>query len=418
MRKEISGKEAAKLKTIKRMLYFYAGACTLVVVASVLICLNTAESRQTGWLLLMLILPATTLSILSVVLAVREGRKLSAASLIVGNQILYIQSAVFQTQHNEEGSVNHFQEPVEVFISCFGILLDSKIIKFNQDGIRLKAVEIGRGCLSIEYGTDRSTQRVKLLYDGADIGRLEDIIERFRYETGIIPALKEPEERRVMIERIRCNAVNCYLLTGSKGSVLVDAGNPSDVSRIYEGVKDKNIRLILLTHGHPDHIGAASELARLLRVPIAMSRDDAVLLEAPAARKLQGHTLLGWILALTSNWSLREETDNRPSSVMWLEDGQKLSEYGVEAEVVSLPGHTKGSVGVLTGEKDFIVGDALFHILRPTPALLYENREQMEKSTEVILQSGAKFLYAGHGRPFSIQKFTQSGDIPFQRGLL
>lgn len=212
-----------------------------------------------------------------------------------------------------------------------------------------------------------------------------------------------------MVERIKCGAVNCYLLTGSGGSVLADAGNPSDVPRIYGLVKDKNVRLILLTHGHPDHIGAASDLARLLRTPIAMSRKDALLLEAPAARKLHGHTFLGRILALASNWSLRTEADSRISPDIWLEDGQELSEYGVEARIVPLPGHTKGSVGVLTGEGDFIVGDALFHILRPTAALLYEDRAKMEESAGIILRSGARLLYAGHGKPFSVRKIHPIG---------
>lgn len=398
------------MKAIKRRLYLYAGACILGVAASLLFFIGTAGPGQTDRLQLLMILSAV---ILAAALAVRESRRLSAARLIVENQILHIQPAVFQMQRNGKRSDYHWKEPVEVFVSCFGILLDSKIIKFNQEGIRLKAAGIGRGYLSLHYGTDTVTRKVRLFHAGADSGRLEDIIERFRYETGITPVLIERGWGTVMVERIKCRAVNCYLLTGSEGSVLADAGNPSDVSRIYGRVKDKNVRLILLTHGHPDHIGAASGLARLLHVPIAMSREDAVLLEAPAVRKkLHGHTFLGWILALTSNWSLRGGADIRLSPDIWLEDGQDLTEYGVEARIVSLPGHTKGSVGVLTGEKEFIVGDALFHITRPTTALLYENREQMEKSAGIIIRSGARFLYAGHGSPFSIEKFTRSGDIP------
>ena len=403
------------MKTIKKRLYLYAGACILGVAASLLFFIGTAGPGQSGRFSLMLIVAAL---ILAAALTVREGRKLSAARLIVENQTLHIQSAVFQMQRNVERSDYHWKESVEVFVSCFGILLDSMIIKFNQEGIRLKAVEIGRSCISLDYGTDTVTRRVSLFHAGTDSVKLEEMIERFRYETGITPVLIERRMGTVMVERIKCRAVNCYLLIGSEGSVLADAGNPSDVSRIYGRVKDKNVRLILLTHGHPDHIGAASGLARLLHVPIAMSREDAILLEAPAIRKLQGHTFLGWILALISNWSLRGEADIRISPDIWLEDGQGLMEYGLEARIVSLPGHTKGSVGVLTGEKDFIVGDALFHIIRPTPALLYENREQMEKSAGIIIRSGVRFLYAGHGSPFTIEKFTRSGDIPSRPRLL
>lgn len=101
-----------------------------------------------------------------------------------------------------------------------------------------------------------------------------------------------------------------------------------------------------------------------------------------------------------------------------MKDGDDLSEYGIDARIVALPGHTKGSVGILTGEGDFIVGDALFNIFQPAEAPLYEDRAQMEKSAESITQSGARFLYVGHGKPFPIEKLIPSGDIPYRVGLL
>lgn len=398
------------MEAIKRRLYLYAGACLFGTAASILCFISTDRNGPTGRLPLLLLI---LVSILAAFLSVREGKRLSAASLIVENQILYLASAAFQKCHTGKPEKN-----VEAYISCFGLLLNSEIIKFNQEGIRLKAVEIGRSRLSLDYGSDTMTRRIRLCYAGVANDRLEDMIERFRYETGILPVLKERVSGPVVVERIRCGAVNCYLLSGSGGSILADACNPSDAARIYSRIKEKNIRLIVLTHGHPDHIGAACGLARKLQVPIAMSKKDAPLLEAPNERKLYSHTFFGRLLALAADWSLRAKTAARLVPDIWLEDGQSLTEYGVEARVISLPGHTEGSLGLLAGENDFIVGDALFHILSPTAALLYEDREKMKKSVERILRSGAKHLYPGHGSPFSVEKFTRSGDIPSLPSLL
>jgi glyoxylase-like metal-dependent hydrolase (beta-lactamase superfamily II) len=212
-----------------------------------------------------------------------------------------------------------------------------------------------------------------------------------------------------MLERIKCGVVNCYLLTGSDGSVLVDVAKLSDATRIYRRVKDKNVRMILLTHGHPDHIDGASTLARLLRVPVAMNTRDADLLQSTGDRKLRAHTVLGKILAFSSKFTLSTKAPNSLSPDIWLESDQTLLEYGIQAQIVALPGHTKGSIGVLTSDGDFVVGDALFNILRPTASLLYEDREQMEKSVETIIRSGARLLHPGHGQPFTMDKIHPLG---------
>lgn len=65
---------------------------------------------------------------------------------------------------------------------------------------------------------------------------------------------------------------------------------------------------------------------------------------------------------------------------MFLKNSDTLKNYGVDAEIVELPGHTKGSIGIKIGTSDFIVGDALINIFYPTKALLYGNFQEMKKS--------------------------------------
>ena len=216
--------------------------------------------------------------------------------------------------------------------------------------------------------------------------------------------------QKIFITQIRCGMSNCYLLTGDSGSILIDACGRPDVSVIYEKIKNDKVRLILLSHGHPDHIGAASELARRLHVPVAISKEDAALLENPTVRQLQAHTLIGKLLKLATKSIMGKGKRAPIHSDIWLRDGQSLAEYGINAKVVALPGHTRGSVGILTDDGGFFAGDAVFNILRPSGSLVYENRAQMEQSLGIILRSGAKMLYPGHGKPFPIEKLTHPGD--------
>lgn len=117
------------------------------------------------------------------------NKKLTAARLIVENQILHIQPAVQRVRGSMKASEAESCETVEMFVSCFGILLGSKVIKFNQEDIRLKAVEIGRNYLSLDYGTDTDIRNIWLIHSISDSAVLEGIIEKFHHETGITPTI-------------------------------------------------------------------------------------------------------------------------------------------------------------------------------------------------------------------------------------
>lgn len=114
-------------------------------------------------------------------LFVKAMINIKAAQLIIENQILHIQPAVCMDR----------DESIEVYVSCFGILLQSKIIKFNQEGIRLKAVELGRYYITLTYGTVQEMQSTKLIYEEIRDGTLQKIVRRFRYETGVVPVITQ-----------------------------------------------------------------------------------------------------------------------------------------------------------------------------------------------------------------------------------
>ena len=111
-----------------------------------------------------------------------EYRRSLMARLIIENQILRICPVAISDSAGDAKNI-------EVFISYFGILLDTKIIKFNQDGILLKAVEIGRDFISLTYGTEKKMKSSWLLCTMIDKEELDRIVERFRYETGVMPVI-------------------------------------------------------------------------------------------------------------------------------------------------------------------------------------------------------------------------------------
>ncbi|KAF1084762.1 hypothetical protein SPSYN_01932 [Sporotomaculum syntrophicum] len=145
-------------------------------------------------------------SAISLGLWIHEFRKSKIARLIMENPILHIRTAVISGISGADMESKDIDNS-EVFISYFGILLDSKIIKFNQDGIHLKAVEIGHSFISLTYGTEKWVQTTRLLREAIDKADLEEIYEKFRYETGIVPTFTETQGDGSCAKQRACHIV-------------------------------------------------------------------------------------------------------------------------------------------------------------------------------------------------------------------
>jgi hypothetical protein len=126
---------------------------------------------------------------LHVILLMREFGDYRIAKLIIENKIMSIEAAEINKRSYDSSDNILKIDSLEFFISCFGILLGSRVIKFNIDGVRLKKVEIGNDLVCLTYGTNDSIQHIKLIHGVIEIDELKTIAERFRYETGIVPII-------------------------------------------------------------------------------------------------------------------------------------------------------------------------------------------------------------------------------------
>jgi glyoxylase-like metal-dependent hydrolase (beta-lactamase superfamily II) len=67
------------------------------------------------------------------------------------------------------------------------------------------------------------------------------------------------------------------------------------------------------------------------------------------------------------------------------------------------PGHSLGSLAVLTGQGDCICGDLMANEKSPQPGPLVDDQQQMMASIQRLRDLGAKTVYPGHGKPFPMQ---------------
>ena len=168
------------------------------------------------------------------------------------------------------------------------------------------------------------------------------------------------------IRRIGQEIVNSYLIEDGGSVVIVDAGVPSywgelpaELAAMGRSLGD--VRSVLLTHGHSDHIGFA-ETARQSGIEIRVHELDAALArsEVPNPARGIGPFRFGPLLSFLT-FSLRHGALRIPKiqQVSTFGEGVVLDVPGAPT-VIHLPGHTPGSAVLHFGGHDALfVGDAL-----------------------------------------------------------
>lgn len=201
----------------------------------------------------------------------------------------------------------------------------------------------------------------------------------------------------------RMGSVNCYLIKTGAGHILIDCGgtnNRKELSSELEGAgcKPGLLGLIVLTHGDFDHTGNAAYLRRGFGAKIAMHPDDTGMVEHGdmfASRK-KPNFLIRSLIPLFSRFG---ESERFTPDVL-LNDGDDLSAHGFDAQVISIPGHSKGSIGILTAEGDLFCGDLLENIHEPVIGSLIDDLAAVSSSVQKLKSMNIGTVYPGHGKPF------------------
>jgi glyoxylase-like metal-dependent hydrolase (beta-lactamase superfamily II) len=185
--------------------------------------------------------------------------------------------------------------------------------------------------------------------------------------------------------------VNVYLA----GGVLFDAGTRWARRRILQQLRGQDVRLLALTHCHPDHQGAARVVCRTLGVPLACHEADAPAVEGRVPM-VPRNSLLRLGVRLMAG---------PPCPVgRTLRDGDEVDDF----RVVHAPGHTPGhSLYFRQRDRVVIAGDVLANIhfltLRPgliePPSYFSADRALNRQSVRLLMDLRPRVVCFGHGPP-------------------
>jgi glyoxylase-like metal-dependent hydrolase (beta-lactamase superfamily II) len=208
----------------------------------------------------------------------------------------------------------------------------------------------------------------------------------------------------VIIEKLELEpfASNCYIVAdeSKKEGIIIDPGAGAD--EILKRVKDLGlkIKLILLTHNHPDHIGALGEVKKATGAEVAIHTDDAGVL---GARHRFGGSGFGFPFQVSS-----------PPDRL-LKDGESIDIGDLHFLVLHTPGHTPGGICLL-GEGVVFTGDTLFNSGIGRYDMPGGNGHQLMDSihTKLMILPDDTVVYPGHGPQTTIG--TERRFNPFLEG--
>lgn len=213
--------------------------------------------------------------------------------------------------------------------------------------------------------------------------------------------------------------VNCYLIEDDDGITLVDAGLPRMWSMVLEALDRRgrhpaDIRGLVLTHGHFDHVGFARRARQELGIPVFVHPRDEHLAAHPYSYKPQSNRFLYPFthprslpvlgrMAVSGALRVRGVDSTTP-----LETGVPLALPGAPIAVPA-PGHTDGQCILHLPERDTVIsGDALVTLdpytgrsgPQTVASAATKDTRVAISSLDAVVDTGAATVLPGHGAPW------------------
>ena len=191
------------------------------------------------------------------------------------------------------------------------------------------------------------------------------------------------------------NSVNGYLIWDLNEAIFIDPGSAKEVFEIKNKIEDHNLNLkyIVNTHSHFDHIGGNEFLKNNFNVKLGISSKEADNLSDPEKNlsKYMGTEIIS------------------PNADFFLESKANLIIGNSEIEIFYCPGHSPGSISLYNKDEGLLFsGDTIFKRGVGRTDLPGGNKNKLNSSINTLIElPDETIVYPGHGPETTIKEFKK-----------
>lgn len=221
---------------------------------------------------------------------------------------------------------------------------------------------------------------------------------------------------------------NVFLIPISNGYVLVDNAYEKEIELfekllLQNSIDISEIKYVLLTHHHDDHVGFANYLTnKNPDVKIIMHEKTVELIKTGLNNKMNGggivnkriYTLFRLKQIITPDWDLSfPQYMIRENDIIIEKDNYDLSSIlGINIKAMYTPGHTSDSTSFIYNDKYVFCGDLASNFLNWAGAnyltLFNEDLNQVYESWDKLIRSDVEVILTAHGKPFNIENLENN----------
>lgn len=209
-----------------------------------------------------------------------------------------------------------------------------------------------------------------------------------------------------LVRQIPLGHANAFLIRG-KRPVLVDTGLSGSAPKILAVIKEEgynpwDLALIIITHVHHDHFGSAAAVAGATGAPVLVHAAEAGSLSRGETLPAVPASLIGRLMHLIIGKPV-PKPELAVTPVIRVDAPYRLDAFGIDGEIVLTPGHTPGSLSVILGTGEALIGDLVMGIPahRARLPVFAMDIDAVKKSIRIVTEKQPSIVYTGHGGPFT-----------------